>query len=538
MLAFLDADDIFLPDKLTRQVGLLHEHADAVMVYGNTEYWVSWNPDRPVLKRDRLGRLGVATGRAYPPPRLLEAWLRKPGIVPCICSLLARRAAAVACGGFDESIQDMYEDQVFLAKMVLAGPVLVEPGCGERYRQHAGSTSARAIEDQRYHPTRPNESRRAFLQWLAGYVARHPAAVATSCMQRSALRVGLERPAIAPAGARRRSQATAVRTISRRSVKAGVHPRVARARAASATSTAGSPGRRSARSSGTRRPVSASTAATTSSTECPWPVPRFERGARATRDQVLQRADVGVGEIAHVHVVPDRRAIRRRVVGAEHLESRQPPQCSLDRERNGVRLGLVTFADLAVRVRARGVEVAQGDGLQPMRPVEVGEDALDHQLARAVGIDRRLRMVFVDRHPVRDAVRRAGAREHEPADPCVAQRLEQRERAEHVVVVVATGLGDRFADVGIRGEVHDRLGPVPAQDGVERIPIARVGHFERAPRQVAQAGAFQVIEADGLQAAARECLARVAADVAGRAGDEHLHDGPGSRAPLDSNSSK
>jgi glycosyltransferase involved in cell wall biosynthesis len=175
LLAFLDADDVFLPDKLTRQVGLLHAHADAVMVYGNTQYWVSWDPDRPVWQRDRLGRLGVATGCVYPPPRLLEAWLRKPGSVPCICGLLARRATAVACGAFDESIQDMYEDQVFLAKLVLAGPVLVEPGCGERYRQHAGSTSARAIEDERYHPTRPNESRRVFLQWLAGYVAQHGA---------------------------------------------------------------------------------------------------------------------------------------------------------------------------------------------------------------------------------------------------------------------------------------------------------------------------------------------------------------------------
>jgi glycosyltransferase involved in cell wall biosynthesis len=176
LLAFLDADDVFLPDKLSRQVRLLREHADAVMVYGNTEYWVSWNPDRPVWKRDRPGRLGVATDCVYPPPRLIEAWLRKPGSVPCICSLLVQRAVAVTCGAFDESIQDMYEDQVFLAKMVLAGPVLVEPGCGERYRQHAGSTSAQAIADRRYHPTRPNESRRAFLQWLAGYLARQPAA--------------------------------------------------------------------------------------------------------------------------------------------------------------------------------------------------------------------------------------------------------------------------------------------------------------------------------------------------------------------------
>jgi GT2 family glycosyltransferase len=176
LLAFLDADDVFLPDKLARQVALLCGQADAVMVYGNTEYWVSWAPDRPVWRRDWLGRLGVASGRVYPPPRLLDAWLRKPGTVPCICSLLVQRSAALACGGFDESIQDMYEDQVFLAKMVMAGPVLVEPGCGERYRQHAGSTSALAIAEQRYHPTRPNESRRDFLRWLAGYVAAHPAA--------------------------------------------------------------------------------------------------------------------------------------------------------------------------------------------------------------------------------------------------------------------------------------------------------------------------------------------------------------------------
>jgi hypothetical protein len=87
-----------------------------------------------------LGRLGVATECVYQPPRLLEAWLRKPGIVPCICALLARRATAVACGGFDEAIQDMYEDQVFLAKMVLAGPVLGGAGCGD-VSPARGSTS-------------------------------------------------------------------------------------------------------------------------------------------------------------------------------------------------------------------------------------------------------------------------------------------------------------------------------------------------------------------------------------------------------------
>lgn len=41
-LAFLDADDIWLVGKLTRQVRFLEEHADYGLVYSN---WVCWTPD-------------------------------------------------------------------------------------------------------------------------------------------------------------------------------------------------------------------------------------------------------------------------------------------------------------------------------------------------------------------------------------------------------------------------------------------------------------------------------------------------------------
>ena len=169
-VTFLDADDVFLEDKLAHQVRLLDARSGAVMTYGTTQYWFNWDPRVPSGERDRLGKLGVATGRAYPPPDLLIAYLRDPGIVPCICALLARRDAAVAVGCFDESLQDLYEDQVFIVKMILQGAVHVDPVCGERYRQHAGSSSAVAQRDGRYHPTEANEARRVFLEWVAGYV--------------------------------------------------------------------------------------------------------------------------------------------------------------------------------------------------------------------------------------------------------------------------------------------------------------------------------------------------------------------------------
>ena len=61
--------------------------------------------------------------------------------------------------------------------------------------------------------------------------------------------------------------------MSSRAVKRGVQPVSARIRSELATSTAGSPGRRSTMRRGTARPLTRSTLRITSSTECPVPLP-------------------------------------------------------------------------------------------------------------------------------------------------------------------------------------------------------------------------------------------------------------------------
>lgn len=171
-LGFLDADDVFLPHKLEHQAQLLARYPQAVMVYGTTEYWVSWDPQYQAHtgSADRRGGLGVTPERLYSPPDLVAAYLRDPGIVPCICGLLARTAIVKSTGAFDERIQDLFEDQVFLVKMLLAGPVWVESGCGERYRQHPDSSSALAVAAGRYHPLHANPARQAWLEWLQRYL--------------------------------------------------------------------------------------------------------------------------------------------------------------------------------------------------------------------------------------------------------------------------------------------------------------------------------------------------------------------------------
>ena len=173
-VTFLDADDVFLPDKLERQVALLDRHPDAAMVYGRALYWFSWDEGRRDGARDFMSKLGVRADSLHRPPSLLATYLRDGGSVPCICSLLVRRDRVLAVGGFDETIQHLYEDQVLLAKLCLTSPVWVEGGCGERYRQHTASSSAAAIRAGAYDPLAPNPAREAFLTWLTRWVAAHP----------------------------------------------------------------------------------------------------------------------------------------------------------------------------------------------------------------------------------------------------------------------------------------------------------------------------------------------------------------------------
>jgi glycosyltransferase involved in cell wall biosynthesis len=163
-LAFLDADDVWLPGKLEEQLAILRSFPQIGSVYGNTLYWFSWTGRPEDAALDFVPPLGVPTDWVTPPPGVLARMLSGAATVPCTCSLLVRRSLLNRSGGFEEAFTGLFEDQVFYAKVFLGAPVYVASQCWDRYRRHSASMCARASRDD------AAAGRRKFLQWVREYV--------------------------------------------------------------------------------------------------------------------------------------------------------------------------------------------------------------------------------------------------------------------------------------------------------------------------------------------------------------------------------
>src|SRR5919197_1887453 len=119
-IAFLDADDVWVPQTLARQVTLLESQPQAAMVYGPAQWWYSWTGKPEDGTRDFIQPLGVPPHTLITPPRLLLRFLRQPLFAPV--GILARRAVIERIGGYEEAFRGLYEDQAFYAKLCLEAP--------------------------------------------------------------------------------------------------------------------------------------------------------------------------------------------------------------------------------------------------------------------------------------------------------------------------------------------------------------------------------------------------------------------------------
>ena len=171
-LALLDVDDIWLPEKLTRQVAILDRHSVVAMVYGPLVFWYGWTGDPADAKRDFVCPMGKQYNSIIAPPVMLLRQIELTDGLPAPSSALFRRDIALEVGGFDESA-GLYDDEVFFSKIALRFPVYVMSESLDRYRQHPDSLLARAILTGEYAWCKgpPNKARGVFLRWLRDHVS-------------------------------------------------------------------------------------------------------------------------------------------------------------------------------------------------------------------------------------------------------------------------------------------------------------------------------------------------------------------------------
>jgi len=167
-IALLDADDVWLPNKLSAQLAIVAQHPQVGMLCEASTYWYSW---KEAHKDDVIIKVGTNLKGTYEPFSLTK--LLYPlggGAAPCPSGLLIRKAAWKQVGGFEESFSgnyQLYEDQAFLGKIYLKEAVFISPLSHNLYRQREGSLVQDVTAKGQYHRVR-----KYFLQWFSAYLKR------------------------------------------------------------------------------------------------------------------------------------------------------------------------------------------------------------------------------------------------------------------------------------------------------------------------------------------------------------------------------
>lgn len=167
-IAFLDADDVWLPGKLRAQVSLLKAHPSATVLLEASLYWNSWRDNR---KEDVVVRVGVPEGIYRPPQLALKLYPLGRGAAPCPSGIMAHRAVLRRCT-FEElfrGIFQMYEDQAFLCKVYLKETAFVSSACHNWYRQRPSSLVSGVHASGNYHKVRSY-----YLYWYRDYLHGQP----------------------------------------------------------------------------------------------------------------------------------------------------------------------------------------------------------------------------------------------------------------------------------------------------------------------------------------------------------------------------
>jgi glycosyltransferase involved in cell wall biosynthesis len=141
-LAFLDADDVWLPQKLERQLPVLEQRPDVGMVYG----MATCIDEHGKRLREPTGPYGwmadVGAGIPDQAFRAYEGFLRYRVYAP-VSTVMVRKSLLLDLGGFAPGCRFQCEDQIMWTRIAKHVPVYYLPRALALYRVHSDSWSGR-----------------------------------------------------------------------------------------------------------------------------------------------------------------------------------------------------------------------------------------------------------------------------------------------------------------------------------------------------------------------------------------------------------
>src|ERR1700690_3564322 len=125
-------------------------------------------------------------------------------------------------------------------------------------------------------------------------------------------------------------------------------------------------------------------------------VPQIEGATRAAGEKIFHRQHMSVSKISHMDIVADRGSVRSVVICSEDFQGRNQACCGGQYTRQKMGFRLMIFSQLAIRVCASSIEVAQSRPGQSETVAIPVKKLFKEEFPFSVGIDRRLRMFFRD----------------------------------------------------------------------------------------------------------------------------------------------
>jgi glycosyltransferase involved in cell wall biosynthesis len=167
-VSFIDADDVWLSDKLSNQLAIFNNHPDVTVLLEASEYWRSWSGNDG---QDIIIPVGAKEGVYTPPKLMVSLYPLGKGAAPCPSGIMVRKIVLRRCM-FEENFRgmyQMYEDQAFLSKVYLKETVYVSGASHNRYRQRPSSLVSSVHHSGNYHIVR-----KFYLKWFQQFLRHHP----------------------------------------------------------------------------------------------------------------------------------------------------------------------------------------------------------------------------------------------------------------------------------------------------------------------------------------------------------------------------